>query len=338
MPIPSTAIHLLRHVPRLIAAAATFLLATAPACSFPRHHSTTDDLDAAPADSDRNAADDADPSFGSDDAGQQHDDAGAGAGAGDSLFPPYLPIPPGTAIRVDRSSTFVFPALGYGVEDSGGDAGTSDHPSQSTTGQPITVGPRAYNLPPPAAAPSSALALTADPAPPAMPARGGCGEPFLCFLRAQIQTANGHVYRGQFSSILPKEDCARNIIKDDSSVFIGDSHARFASPRCDSTESQLSVGFVIPKEVTMSNDDLLWGEISYYASDGFRSEWSLAGAPAADTGTYEPAPKSIAVLELFAYGRFNGGEAYGRLAVPLRHQTTGTLATGFILFDVLLRQ
>jgi hypothetical protein len=184
---------------------------------------------------------------------------------------------------------------------------------------------------PPASTSSSGLALASD----ARTEAGvvGCGEPPTCYLRTIIATAGGRVYSARMSKSYPKDSCVTKAIDCDGAVLIGDSNGRFGDALCSADSPEITLGFLIPQGLFFS-----WqaGQV-WESTSGFRSEWTLVDA-GVDSGAYEPIPGQISKLWP-AWTRFlAGGEIYGELLVPLRHTVKHTLAIGFALFDIRVRQ
>jgi len=162
----------------------------------------------------------------------------------------------------------------------------------------------------------------------------GCGQPPACCLRASIVTLAGHAYGASFSSNYPKDNCARDYIKDDNTILIGDTFRTAAARQCVAGGPSISVAFNVDYWVWYLSlgFDTVWS-----SDDGFRSEWQLANASAADSGSYYPFPGANSRLEFFGAGRSLSGESVGQLQVPLFNSQTGTLAVGYLQFDVLVR-
>jgi hypothetical protein len=165
----------------------------------------------------------------------------------------------------------------------------------------------------------------------------GCGEPAPCFITMSILTVSGRIYNAAFSSSYPKDNCARDILDEDGdgnkdTVFIGDSFRSMPSDECSFGSPLLSVALFVDL-----NDVALRSRAVYQAwksPDGFRSEWHIANARAADNGSYYPLPGAISFLN-FWNQPYSEGRALGELQVPLINNDTGTLAVGYVAFDVI---
>lgn len=184
---------------------------------------------------------------------------------------------------------------------------------------------------PPASTTSPELALASDSR--METGVAGCGEPPTCYFRTVIATAQGRVYSAKMSKAYPKDSCVTKAIDCDGAVLIGDSNGRFGDALCGAGSPQITLGFLVPQGLFFS-----WqGGQVWESTSGFRSEWTLVDA-GDDSGTYEPIPGQTAKLWP-AWTRFlAGGEIYGELLVPLRHTVKHTLAIGFALFDIRVRQ
>lgn len=223
-----------------------------------------------------------------------------------------------------------------GIALSGADAGafSVSVPWQSDGG--VIDGALPFTFPsptslPPASSTSQGLALAIDPQ--TEVGHDGCGEPPTCYLRTIIATAAGHLYSTRMSRSYPMDSCVTKTVDCDGAVLIGDSNARFGDALCGAASPQITLGFLVPQGLVFS-----WqaGQV-WESTSGFRSEWTIIDA-GGDSGAYEPIPGQLSKLWPAWTRFFAGGEIYGELLVPLRHTVKHTLAIGFALFDIRVRQ
>jgi hypothetical protein len=200
----------------------------------------------------------------------------------------------------------------------------------------VVDGALPFTFPPPSSLPpanmaSPDLALASDSRTETVV--DGCGEPPACYLRMIIATARGRVYSARMSGSYPKDSCVTKAIDCDGVVLIGDPNSRYGDALCSAGSPQITLGFLVPQGLFFS-----WrvGQV-WESTSGFRSEWTLIDA-GDDSGAYEPMPGQTSKLWP-AWARFLAdGEIYGELLVPLRHSVKHTLAIGFALFDIRVRQ
>jgi|GEM_PF-4160241 len=161
----------------------------------------------------------------------------------------------------------------------------------------------------------------------------GCGEPPDCLLRASILTLAGRAYPAGFSSDYPQDKCARDFVKDDATILIGDTFRTAPALRCAAGGASISAAFNIDYSIWYLSRgfDSVWT-----SDDGFRSEWQVANGVAADNGSYYPSPGSSSRLEFF-WVDSTTGRSVGQLQVPLLNSATGTRAVGYLQFNVIVR-